>query len=126
MKTLDYLLAVIFILFAAVQYNDPDPWFWIPVYTAVAALSYLAAQQRFYTIPLLVTLAICLAGSAYYFSGVLELFLEHEAVELANTMKANKPYIEEARESLGLLIAAGALAFHLWQDNASSHAKETN
>ena len=46
MKTLNWIRAVLFALFAAVQYNDPDPFGWIAVYGAVAALCALGAMGR--------------------------------------------------------------------------------
>ncbi|MEE9355299.1 MAG: transmembrane 220 family protein [Methylococcaceae bacterium] len=115
MKILNYILAFIFVLFALVQYNDPDPWFWIPVYGSVAAIAFFTAQHHFYKIPMAITLVICLIGSIYFFPGVVELFSEHEAGDLANKMKADQTYIEEARESLGLLMAVASLAFNYWQ-----------
>ena len=38
-------LCVLLIAFAAVQYNDPDFYFWIPVYLLPAALAGLAAYR---------------------------------------------------------------------------------
>ena len=47
MKLFNYLFVLIFISFAAVQYNDPDPYLWIPIYLYPAALCFLAASEKF-------------------------------------------------------------------------------
>jgi len=41
------VFALIFIAFAALQWNDPDRWIWIAVYGATAALSLLGLVGRF-------------------------------------------------------------------------------
>jgi len=35
MKIFFATLASLFLLFAVVQYNDPDPWLWIAIYLVV-------------------------------------------------------------------------------------------
>ena len=48
MKAFNYFFCAVFIVFAALQYNDPDPYLWIPIYLYAAVLCYLAAKGRFY------------------------------------------------------------------------------
>ncbi|MEL6179616.1 MAG: transmembrane 220 family protein [Myxococcota bacterium] len=43
---LHLLMAALFVLSAAVQYNDPDPSLWITIYTGAALLSLQAASRR--------------------------------------------------------------------------------
>ncbi|MDN5200415.1 transmembrane 220 family protein [Fulvivirgaceae bacterium BMA10] len=115
MKIANIILAVIFVLFAVVQLNDPDPLLWVAIYGLVALISAFAALKKFNTTVILISMALCLLGSVYYFPGLIELFQEHEVADLTRKMKADKPFIEESRESLGLLIAFLALAFHYYQ-----------
>ncbi len=42
MKILDASLAAVFVLFAAVQYNDPDAFLWIIIYLTTALVSVLS------------------------------------------------------------------------------------
>lgn len=46
MRYVSFVMAVIFVAFAALQYNDPDPYVWIPVYGWMAFLSYFYAFHR--------------------------------------------------------------------------------
>jgi len=46
MRYVSIVMGVIFVAFAALQYNDPDPYVWIPVYGWMAFLSYRSAFQR--------------------------------------------------------------------------------
>ena len=48
MKRFNQLFVFIFILFAVVQYNDPDPYLWVPIYLFPAVLCFLAAREKFY------------------------------------------------------------------------------
>lgn len=97
------------------QTNDPDPGLWIVVYLALAATCALAALWRV-VLPL-VGLAGCAAliWSASLFSGVVELFANHPVGDLLTGMSPDRPYVEQARESLGLLIGALAMAYLGWQ-----------
>jgi hypothetical protein len=96
-------LAFIFTLFAALQYNDPDPEVWIPIYMLVAISCITAIFHPIYKFVLIVLILVFVAGSAYLFPD------QYQGVTMP--MQQRVPAIEEARESLGLLIAAGAF---LW------------
>ena len=45
MRLVNGLLCLVMVLFAAVQYNDPDLAFWIPVYAVAALWAGLAAYR---------------------------------------------------------------------------------
>jgi Transmembrane family 220, helix len=107
MKIFNLVFFVLFIFFAALQYNDPDPYLWIPLYLFAAALCWFAFRQKFY--PKLYLLAIAIYGgyAAYLFfskDGMLDWILEHDSEDIAGEMKATKPWIEATREVLGLVI----------------------
>jgi len=98
---------VVFILFAAVQYNDPDPYVWIPIYLYAAILCWLAFRSKYFPGAYLVGIAIYAAYAVYKFfdkNGVWDWMTKHDATNIAGTMKAEKPWIEETREFFGLLI----------------------
>lgn len=112
MKYINLFFVFIFIVFAALQYNDPDPWLWGPIYLYAAWICFQASRKKFYP-------KLCLGGMAFYLAYALYLFLDkngvwnwatqHHAENLVQTMKATKPWIEETREFGGLLIVFGAL-----------------
>lgn len=114
MKIVNGILAVLFVLFAVVQLNDPDPWLWVTYYLLIAVLEGMAVAKKFSQPLVYVGMAASVIFFFYYLDGVIELFTEHPAHELAYKMKADKPYIEHARESLGALIGLVALVF-VWR-----------
>ena len=108
MKYFNYLFVLVFILFAVVQYNDPDPYLWIPIYMYPAVICYFEAQEKtikklFYNIGF----AVFGAYAVYKLfdpNGVIDWIKYHDATSIAATMKAEKPWVEESREFFGLLI----------------------
>jgi hypothetical protein len=114
MKILNLLLAVVFIVFAFVQINDPDPVIWILIYGSMAVTCVLAAFNYYY-VKVLIAMLILYAGYSFvFFSGVLE-WLRHEDKWMLfdDIAKMQYPYIEETREFLGLLICNLVLILHL-------------
>ena len=71
MKVLNLLLAALFLLFAFVQINDPDPALWILIYGLMAVACILAAFGRYYPKIISILLIIYLAYSFFYISGVI-------------------------------------------------------
>ena len=107
MKVFNLIFFVLFILFAPVQYNDPDPYLWIPLYLFAAMLCWFAFRQQFYPRLYITGIFIYGAYAAYLFfskDGMLDWIREHQRENIANEMKATKPWIEATREVLGLLI----------------------
>lgn len=107
MKTLNRIFTLLFILFAGLQYNDPDPYVWIPIYLYAALLCGLASKGRYFPAAYGMGIAVY-GGYALYLllttNGVLDWYQQHEAESLVQTMKAEKPWIEDTREFGGLLI----------------------
>src|SRR4051812_35591517 len=107
MKIFNIFFCVVFILFAAVQYNDPDPYVWMPIYLYAAALCWLAFRNKFYPAAYLFGIAVYAVYATYKVfdqNGLLDWITKHNAENIAETMKAEKPWIEETREFFGLLI----------------------
>lgn len=107
MKIFNLIFCLLFIVSAALQYNDPDPYLWIPIYLFGAYISFKAFSGIYYQKILLIFLALLLLYSINLFfdkSGVLIWAFEHNAESITSTMKASSPWIEETREFFGLLI----------------------
>lgn len=107
MKIFNIAFAILFMVAAALQYNDPDPYLWIPIYLYAAYLSYRASKEQYNRALYLVGLVVFGVYAGYLFvdkSGVLNWAEEHHAESLVHSMKATKPWIEETREFFGLLI----------------------
>ena len=107
MKIFNLIFCILFIFFAALQYNDPDPYLWIPVYIYAAILCWQAFKGKYYTGAYLTGVGIYLVYAVYLFftkDGVMDWAVKHNAENLVETMKAEKPWIEDTREFGGLLI----------------------
>ncbi|OOQ56498.1 transmembrane 220 family protein [Mucilaginibacter pedocola] len=113
MKVFNLVFVFLFIVFAALQYNDPDPYIWVPIYLYSAALCYFAAQKKFYPKAYLLGLIVYGAYAIYLFfdkTGVIDWVTEHNHESMVQTMKAEKPWIEESREFFGLVILIVVIA----------------
>jgi hypothetical protein len=102
MKYFALVLCAVFVFFALVQFNDPDPFIWVPVYLFSSYTSF--CSYKTYYNPMLLSL-LCLG----YFIGAIALFPPSVSnwifvEEKAKSLKMNMPFIEEARESMGLII----------------------
>ncbi len=114
MKTANLLLAGLFIFFAALQYNDPDPLVWIAIYGLVALVCLRAAFERHSILLILAALAICAVELVATFPGFME-WINLGMPNIAETMQAEKPYIEAAREMLGLALCFAVLGYQYFQ-----------
>lgn len=125
MKALNIFFIILFVLSAALQYNDPDPYIWIPIYLLGAVLCYLAIKRRFPRTLYLIAIIGYLVYAAYFFfeeNGVLSWMNEHDSENLVQSMKATKPWIEETREFLGLMILVVALVINwIWLRSNAIH-----
>lgn len=114
MRILNFILALMFLAFAFVQINDPDPAVWILIYGAMATLSIMAIFEYYPKKFLMAIMVIYLAYSLVFIPGVLEWLRQENKSDLfSEEMKAQHPYIEQAREFLGLLICIAVLIFFL-------------
>ena len=113
MKIFNLFFCVVFILFAALQYNDPDPYIWIPIYGYAAVLCWFAFKKKYYPKAYLAGISVYLIYAIYLVftkNGVLDWANEHHAENIVQTMKAEKPWIEDTREFGGLMILIVVLA----------------
>lgn len=116
MKALNIVCIIIFVGFAALQYNDPDPYIWIPIYLYAAFLCFLSIRNKYHVVLFVLGLTVYFGYAAFLFfdkTGVLSWAKEHNAENLVQTMKATKPWIEETREFGGLFIVICALIINM-------------
>ena len=113
MKIFNIVFAVLFLGFAALQYNDPDPFVWISIYMAMVAVCLLSVKNRHYRILTLI-LALIYLGYAGILSPALLTWWQSEDRGLLfdDLAKMQFPYIEETREFLGLMICLAVLAIN--------------
>ncbi len=107
MKIFNLFFCIIFIIFAALQYNDPDPYVWMPVYLYAAVLCWLAFRNKYFPKAYLLGIGVYAVYAIYKFfdeNGVWDWMTKHQAANIADTMKAEQPWIEETREFFGLVI----------------------
>ena len=72
-----------------------------------AILCWLAFRNKYYPIAYLVGIFIYLVYAIFLFftkDGVWDWITKHNAEDIAATMKATKPWIEDTREFFGLVI----------------------
>lgn len=117
MKVVLWIVALLFVLFAAVQYNDPDPVQWMLLYGGVAVFYGMAALGRAYRPAIWLWLAVALLWAAAYVPDFWN-WLKMGAPSIVETMKAETPYVELTREFLGLLIAAAGCGWLLFRSRA--------
>lgn len=113
-KIINFLLAVMFLVFAYLQLNDPDPIVWIPIY-GVMAIVCVFAMFKYYPRTILFSLVIFYTlYSFFYIPGVKEWLAQDDKSQLfSNVAKMEHPFIEESREFLGLMINVAVLVVYL-------------
>jgi general stress protein CsbA len=128
MKVFNIVFCLLFILFAALQYNDPDPYLWIPIYLYAAVLCWFAFRNNYYPGAYLFgIIAYCLYAVYKIFdqNGLLDWITKHDAENIAQTMKAEQPWIEESREFFGLLILIVVLLIDYLYAKKKKHSKHS-
>ena len=110
MKYLALLFALVFLLFAGWQYNDPDPLLWGAVYLIAAYVSFRAFQGRFNREMLVVLLVWSAAWAVSSWSQMTSyegFFTQGEGIAMKT------PNQELAREASGLGVVAMVYALFL-------------
>jgi hypothetical protein len=102
------IMTAVFAAAALLQYNDPDAVRWVLVYGGAAVLSGVAAWRGRAPVPA----AVCLAAMALTWAVVLAARVPGIGVyaHVADSWRMQSSGVEEARESLGLLLVAGCAA----------------
>jgi hypothetical protein len=111
-KIANLSLAALFVLFAGLQYNDPDPFQWMALYFYTALACVFAAYRRSNPYVLWLGILGCLVWLASLLPEFVQ-WLKMGAPNIAGEMKASDPHIEFTREFLGLAICLAVLAWQL-------------
>jgi hypothetical protein len=117
MKIFNIVFIVYFIICTALQYNDPDPYIWMPIYLYAAFLCFKAIQKKYNPVLYYIGLAVYAVYAAILFfdrTGVLDWAKQHHSESIVQTMKATKPWIEETREFFGLIIIMVVLLINMF------------
>lgn len=128
MKVFNLIFFLLFIFSAVLQYNDPDPYVWMPIYIYGAVLCWLAFRNKFYPKAYLIGILIfsIYAISLFFWeNGVMDWVNKHNAEDIAATMKAEKPWIEKTREFFGLAILIVVLLINFFYVKRMNSAKRT-
>lgn len=116
MKGMNIFFILLFVGSAALQYNDPDPIKWMLIYLLGAFICWQALrgkEMKWFSIVCIVVYAVYAVYLFIEENGVLAWYRLHNSENLVQSMKATKPWIEETREFLGLLILIFALIVNL-------------
>ena len=115
-----YFTAFLFLLFALVQYNDPDGMLWGVAYLWVAFCIALPSLYRQKWV-LMASLVLFLIWTSFYI-GDFSAWLSSGAPSITGTMKAETPAVELVREFLGLVLCDlgfAALLYNTLKDKKS-------
>ncbi len=112
-RIISLVLLLVFGMFAYWQANDNDPVLWVTIYGLVALIS-LLRLFNIYSRPITTLIMIaCLVYSFWYIGGLFEWLGSSDKGAVFGTMKPDKPYVEETREFLGLILAFVGLLLHV-------------
>jgi len=103
-KNIYFIISGLFLGFAIVQWNDPDPLIWM-IFYGVMSLIYilLAIKNKFAFYLAIVMSIICLVSMAVILPEIFQ-WMKDGMPSIVQSMKAEIPTIEYTREFLGLLL----------------------
>jgi len=107
-RTANGVMAALFAFAAAVQYNDPDPWRWVIVYSGAGLVALLVAVRG--VIPLTAAVIVGVVALLWGLSIALRIPSLDVYGYMFDAWEMKSEPIEEARETTGLLIVAGWMA----------------
>jgi len=106
------VIALLFFIFAAVQYNDPDAWIWVPIYIMVSVVAILFDRGWRNRNVMLGICTLYFVGMCFYIPDVMH-WVRDGAPTITGSMKAESPFIEFVREFFGLAICLAATTWYL-------------
>lgn len=120
MKIFNSIFLILFVVSAVLQYNDPDPALWILIYLLAALSCYFSIRKLHYPLINFTAIVLLFIYAVFLFfdkDGVLTWLTEHQAENIAGSMKASTPWIEETREFFGLAIILIVLSINFFNSN---------
>ena len=134
-KIFNLVFAVLFLICAGLQWNDPDPYLWMPLYL-LSALSCVYALKDISAKRLnMFNIAVYSPYAVYNFveeDGVFSWATAHHFDSLTQSMMASTPWIENTREFGGLITMIVVCAINLYasrqymSNENSTEADETH
>jgi hypothetical protein len=121
MKIFNFIFLVLFVISAVLQYNDPDPALWILIYLFAALSCFLSIRKLHYPSINLTAIVLLFIYAVFLFfdkDGVLTWLTDHQAENIAGSMKASSPWIEETREFFGLTIIITVISVNFFDSKA--------
>ena len=96
------VVSLLFFATAALQLNDPDPMLWVTTYLFAAGMP--AARLLGYRLPVSFGVALGLAFACLLISlpGFINYLSAEDHALISAEMTREKPYVESAREFLGV------------------------
>lgn len=119
MKARHYIVSVLFLVFAIVQWNDPDPWLWILIYLFVAVVPLFFVKGRLNHKVLGILLIPLIVKTALYLPDLFH-WIGEGMPTITGSMKAESPYIELIREFFGLVISLVVLGYYFFMSKKKS------
>jgi hypothetical protein len=116
-KVFSLVFGVLFVICAGLQWNDPDPYLWMPLYLlsalscAFAFKGVVAKRLNIFNIAAYSVYAVYLLVEQ---DGVISWATEHHFESLTQSMLASAPWIENTREFGGLFIMMLVCAINLY------------
>ena len=112
-KIKNLILFILFVIFAILQLNDPDGLLWFSIYFIV---SLICLYNTFRAIPksvLILSITVLITYSAFHFSLFIDYLYTENKEEIFGEMVYDKPYLDGAREFIGLLLAALGIMYQI-------------
>ena len=103
LRVLNVVMGFLFVLAAAVQYNDPDPVRWVVIYGAAAVACWLSLRRRLRAGFVVVVGAVALVWALTIVPSVAG---KVSFSQLFTDLAMHAPLVEEGRETGGLLLVA--------------------
>ena len=114
MKIFNIVLAIMFLVFALLQINDPDPLVWILIYFTMTVACTMAAFAKYNRPLMAIQGAVYIIYIVLLWPGVVDWMRSPDRALLFDDLaKMQYPYIEETREVMGLAICLMVLGM-LW------------
>lgn len=114
MKTINYILAIIFTLFAYVQLNDPDGYIWAMIYMVVAIVSLFAALGKYHIGALKIFIAAAVVCLLWLTPALYDAVVNYDANKITDPTVTHTADVqtEAMKEFFGLLLGVFTLIFH--------------
>ncbi len=112
-KVINFILCILFIIFALLQLNDPDGILWFAIYLIVAIMCLYNSFKPIPKLFLIITLVALLAYAVFHLSLFMDYLNTENKEEIFGEMVYDKPYLEGTREFIGLIIAAFGIFYQL-------------